>query len=81
MQQAALEDGSGGQMALPAPGVAPQVADAEQAALTAEINDGIDVAQIEGQVKASSLKKIGDLVQQHPEESVSILRNWLHEGA
>jgi flagellar M-ring protein FliF len=32
-------------------------------------------------VKASSIKRISEFVDKHPEESVSILRNWLHESA
>jgi flagellar M-ring protein FliF len=39
----------------------------------------IDIARIEGQVKASSVKSVSDFVDHHPEESVSILRSWLHE--
>ena len=39
----------------------------------------IDIAKIEGQVKASSVKRVAEFVDKHPEESVSILRTWLHE--
>jgi flagellar M-ring protein FliF len=28
----------------------------------------------------SSVKSVSDFVEKHPEESVSILRNWLHEA-
>jgi flagellar M-ring protein FliF len=41
----------------------------------------IDIAKIEGQVKASSVKRVAEFVEAHPEESVSILRAWLHESA
>jgi flagellar M-ring protein FliF len=41
----------------------------------------IDIAKIEGQVKASSVKQVSEFVDKHPEESVSILRSWLHETA
>jgi len=41
----------------------------------------IDIARIEGQVKASSVKAVSEFVEKHPEESVSILRTWLHETA
>jgi flagellar M-ring protein FliF len=44
------------------------------------LNEGIDIARIEGQVRASSVKKVADFVDKHPDESVSILRSWLHEG-
>ncbi|HSV02571.1 MAG TPA: flagellar basal-body MS-ring/collar protein FliF [Phenylobacterium sp.] len=57
-------DGSGGHLALPGPG---------------ELEQKIDIARIEGQVKASSVKRVSEFVEKHPEESVSILRNWLHE--
>ncbi|MDB5437808.1 MAG: fliF [Caulobacteraceae bacterium] len=42
---------------------------------------GIDMARIEGQVKASSVKQVAEFVEKHPDESVSILRSWLHETA
>jgi flagellar M-ring protein FliF len=46
----------------------------------AEIEQRIDMAKIEGQVKMSSVKSVAEFVQKHPEESVSILRGWLHEA-
>ena len=45
-----------------------------------EMDQRIDIARIEGQVKASSVKKVAEFVEKHPEESVSILRSWLHES-
>ena len=39
----------------------------------------IDVARINGQVKASSIKKISEVVSSHPDESISIIRSWLAE--
>jgi flagellar M-ring protein FliF len=47
----------------------------------AEPESRIDIARIEGQVKASSVKRVSEFVDTHPEESVSILRAWLHESA
>ena len=44
-----------------------------------EIEQRIDMAKIEGQVKAS-VKSVSDFVEKHPEESISILRSWLHEA-
>lgn len=40
----------------------------------------IDIAQVAGKVKQSSVRKIGELVTHHPDESISILRSWLHEA-
>jgi flagellar M-ring protein FliF len=51
------------------------------AAASNEIDQRIDIARIEGQVKASSVKRVSEFVEKHPEESVSILRTWLHDTA
>jgi flagellar M-ring protein FliF len=47
---------------------------------SSDIDSRIDIAKIEGQVKASSIKRVSEFVEKHPEESVAILRNWLHES-
>jgi flagellar M-ring protein FliF len=59
--------------AAPAPGM-PQLAG------PSDMEHRLDIARIEGQVKASSVKKVADFVDSHPEESVSILRSWVHES-
>lgn len=59
----------------------PAAPDAGMAPPTPGIRSMIDIARIEGQVKASSLKKIGEIVDKHPEEAVSIIRNWLYQAA
>lgn len=46
-----------------------------------EVEQRINIAKIEGQVKASSVKQVAEFVEKHPDESVSILRSWLHESA
>ncbi len=46
----------------------------------ADIDHRIDIAKIEGQVKASSIKRVSEFVDKHPDESVAILRTWLHES-
>jgi flagellar M-ring protein FliF len=45
-----------------------------------DMDQRIDIAKIEGQVKASSIKRVSEFVDRHPEESVAILRSWLHES-
>jgi len=55
-------------------GVMPQLAG------PSEMDQRLDIARIEGQVKASSVKKVADFVEKHPDESTSILRGWVHEG-
>lgn len=47
---------------------------------TTDIDQRIDIAKIEGQVKASSIKRVSEFVDKHPDESVAILRTWLHES-
>ncbi|CAA7611712.1 Flagellar M-ring protein [Candidatus Terasakiella magnetica] len=39
----------------------------------------IDIDKVEGRVKASSIRKIGEIVDKHPEEALSIIRNWLYQ--
>jgi flagellar M-ring protein FliF len=43
------------------------------------IDQAIDVARVEGQVKATSMKKIGEIIDKHPEEAVAIVRSWLYQ--
>jgi flagellar M-ring protein FliF len=31
-------------------------------------------------VSSSSVRKVSEFVDKHPEESIAILRNWLHEA-
>jgi len=64
-QTVAVDQATGQPLALPGP----------------DIEQKLDIARIEGQVKASSVKRVAEFVDKHPEESVSILRTWLHESA
>ncbi len=45
------------------------------------ITDGddnmIDVQGIEGKVKASTIKKVEEIVENYPEETVSVIRSWM----
>jgi len=40
----------------------------------------IDIGQVEGRVAASSIRKIGEIVDKHPEEAVAIVRSWMYQG-
>jgi flagellar M-ring protein FliF len=54
----------------------------QQLALPGPQEDGgarIDMARVDGQVRVSAVKKVAEFVERHPDESVSILRSWLHE--
>ncbi len=48
---------------------------------TSATNEAIELAQIAGEVQASSLKRVGDLIHDNPNEAVTIIRNWIHEPA
>ena len=59
-----------------------------QAALAQEIkavpsqtSKMIDMAQVQGQVHAQSVQKVGELADSNPNETISIIRSWLHENA
>ncbi len=41
----------------------------------------IDMAQVQGQVHAQSVQKVGELANSNPNETISIIRSWLHENA
>ena len=41
----------------------------------------IDIAQVQGQVHAQSVQKVGELADKNPQETVAILRSWLHQNA
>ncbi len=43
------------------------------------IEEMIDLSRIDGRVKASSLRKIGEIIEKHPEDVVAILRGWLYQ--
>ena len=65
--QVTFDPQTGEALALPSPG-------------PSEVEQRIDMAKIEGQVRSSSVKSISEFVDKHPEESISILRTWLHEA-
>jgi len=69
------------QAASPAQPSVTQVSAAPAAAALPRRESMIDVSQIEGQVRESAVRKIGDVVQAHPEEAMAIVRTWLHQPA
>jgi flagellar M-ring protein FliF len=61
-----VDPSTGGPLALPGPD-------------QTEMEQRIEIARIEGQVKASSVKRVAEFVESNPEESVAMLRTWLHQ--
>jgi flagellar M-ring protein FliF len=44
-------------------------------------NHLIDVAQVQGQVHAQAVHRVGELAERNPNETASIIRQWLSEEA
>jgi flagellar M-ring protein FliF len=51
--------------------------DFEPANLDEDDSSMIDVQKVEGKVKASSVKKVEDIVDAYPTETVSVIRSWM----
>jgi flagellar M-ring protein FliF len=68
---------AGARSALSAPGHRPSDT---PALLSSDVSadERIDLDQVEGRVKASAVRKVSEIVAKHPEESVAIIRTWLH---
>ena len=41
----------------------------------------IDIGQVEGRVAASGLRKVGEIVEKHPDEAVAIVRSWMYQDS
>lgn len=46
-----------------------------------EEDSEIDIAQVDGKVKKSSLSQINQIVDKHPDETISIMRGWMYQDA
>lgn len=42
-----------------------------------EDNSMIDIRSVQGRVRESAVKKVNDIVDQYPEESLGVVRNWM----
>lgn len=72
----------GGRAAAALSGPAPSAISAQLEAAEAAMEEGhdsmIDINRVDGRVKASSLKKMGEIIDKHPEEAVAIIRQWMY---
>jgi flagellar M-ring protein FliF len=81
--QAAAAVGAGALPAI-ADGSAQAAAPANGGSLVPGLNNTaqmIDVAQIQGQVHAQSVHRVGELAERNPNETAAIIRQWLSEPA
>ncbi len=51
----------------------------EGAAEEEQFEELIDIDRVEGRVKASSVKKVGEIVDKHPDEALAIVRSWMYQ--
>ncbi|MHB1205739.1 MAG: flagellar basal-body MS-ring/collar protein FliF [Rhodospirillaceae bacterium] len=75
----ALLSSEGGVAQLTGPGGVPMPMGSQEE--DEDLDELIDIDKVEGRVKASSLRKISDIVDKHPEEALSIIRTWLYQEA
>lgn len=75
-----LADQTGAAPALAGP-AAPGVPAPAEAAEEEQFEELIDIDRVEGRVKASSVKKVGEIVDKHPDEALSIIRAWMYQEA
>ncbi len=69
--------------ALDAIGAAGQISVASAPALPVEDSAAgrmMDIARVNGQVQAKSIERIGEMVKENTAGTVTILRQWIHEG-
>jgi len=83
--RAALPPTGAGGASLPATpataAITAETVDPARAAEPSQTSKMIDIAQIQGQVHAQSVQKVGELADKNPRETVSIIRSWLHDSA
>lgn len=41
----------------------------------------IDIKQVQGRVRESAVKKVNEIIDQHPEESLNVVRGWMADSA
>ena len=41
----------------------------------------IDIDRVEGRVKASSMQKVGDIVDKNPDGALNIVRDWMYQDS
>lgn len=62
----------------------PAIAGPEGAGVSGPTEDAeevIDIDAVDGRVRRSTLKKVGGIVDRHPDETVSIIRQWMYQDA
>ena len=71
-----LADQAAEALALAGPGGLPAPSDMD---VEEDFEELIDIDRVEGRIKASSVKKVGEIVEKHPEAALSIIRGWMYQ--
>jgi flagellar M-ring protein FliF len=66
--------------ALAGAGAAPALPEAAMPVAPSQTSRMIDIAQVQGQVHAQSMQKVGELAERNPNETVAIVRQWLQDA-
>jgi len=45
-----------------------------------DAEDGVEMKQVAGRVRADALNRIGELADRHPEAVANVLRRWMNQG-
>jgi flagellar M-ring protein FliF len=69
-----------GAPALPVGAAHAALPDTPMPAVTSQTAKMIDMAQVQGQVHAQSIQKVGELAERNPHETVAIVRQWLQDA-
>lgn len=79
MGEQLLADHTSGAPALAGPGAGGVPAPSEGVPEDEQFEELIDIDRVEGRVKASSVEKVGEIVDKHPDEALSIVRAWMYQ--
>ena len=71
-----LADQAAEALALAGPGGLPAPSDMD---VEEDFEELIDIDRVEGRIKASSMRKVGEIVEKHPEAALSIIRGWMYQ--
>ena len=76
-----LTDETGGRPALARPDEVGVPAPSGMIGEEGHIEELIDIDRVEGRVKASMVTKVGEIIDRHPTEALSIVRGWMYQAS
>lgn len=86
LNQALASNGGAGLLPSMAPGLGAPMMGGPGGGMAAigggsEDNSMIDIRSVQGRVKESAVKKVNEIIDQYPEESLGVVRNWMGGGS